>query len=180
MPQEIPHRAAPVPVTKGHAAATSPLPTGKQAPKMESRGGGTALHRTRSQGPSSSKWSLDHGIVGLPDPPESHSPLPHPLASASALALASAHVARLPRLQPPPRHGGGKGLRTPCSLQGSQRPVFPVLRHFQPLTHLLANYLYPLNKCSAQCSKQTSLFCWQPKTCGRGLGTTNVQADKPN
>lgn len=46
-----------------------------------------------------------------------------------------------------------------------------VLHHFQPLTHLLVNYFYPLHKCSAQRSRQMSLSCWQPQDMsGRGWG----------
>lgn len=69
-------RAAPELITKALQQPPSPLPTGRQAPKME--GGAGGLHP--AQGPSSSKRNLDHRSVGLPEPPKSHSPLPHPLA----------------------------------------------------------------------------------------------------
>lgn len=116
------------------------------------------------QGPSSSKWSLDHEIVGLPDPPESHNPPPHPLASASASAVATA-------LTPDPfTLWWGKRPQDPVFPAGFPETCLPVLHHFQPLTHLLVNYFYPLHKCSAQHSRQTSPSCWQPQDMG-GAGS---------
>lgn len=59
--------------------------------------------------------------------------------------------------------------------------MFHVPHHFQPLTHSLGNYLYPSHKCSAQRSRQASLFCWQPQDMWSGAGPrANVQVYEPD
>ena len=116
------------------------LPTGKQTSKMEDEGLHCAPHRVPPA--LSGDWTTGSLVFLTFSSPT----ILHCILSVICFLLAVA-TARTPASF---LHGGGRGLRTLCSLQGSQRPVFPVLRHFQPLTHLLVNYLYPSHKCSTQ------------------------------
>lgn len=143
------------PVTKGHAAAAQPLPNWQTGSKEGRRG--RCLAPQKVPPALSRAWTMGSwACPTLQTPTTLYTP-----ASASSPAMATTLGTAGPSVPIPPARMVG---RRP------QDPVFPAPHHFQPLTHLLGNYLYPSHKCSAQRSRQASLFCWQPQDMRRGLG----------
>lgn len=165
-------RAAPGPVTRGHTTAPQPL---------------TRLQRFKEgslpcppQGPSGLKGSLEHGIVGLPGPPEAHKPVPHPLTSAHTPATALSQPGHRPShgadhrdLRPiwpcprsPPPALWGKSFRTVLPA-GFPEPHLPCAASL-PTTDSFVNYLYPSHQLLRAPGRRLSA-AGLTGTAGRGL-----------
>uniref|UniRef100_A0A452V8Y5 EF-hand domain family member D2 n=1 Tax=Ursus maritimus TaxID=29073 RepID=A0A452V8Y5_URSMA len=141
------------------------------------------------QGPSGLKGSLEHGIVGLPGPPEAHKPLPHPLTLAHAPATALSQPRHRPShgadhrdLRPiwpcsrsPPPALWGKSFRAVLPA-GFPEPHLPCAASL-PTTDSSVNYLYPSHQLLRAPGRRLSA-AGLTGTAGRGLARSRYDAGR--